>query len=129
MSSASRARVRVRACAPLPAAQFVVPVRTGEESLADVRARILAALRGHHPAAILDNLDPDALVLSVDDFALLDEFGSDVLRDGEVVRYVLNSLTQRYLARAPTQTAAYGRRRRPRRGQSYCPVDARSQCA
>lgn len=88
MSASCRVRVRVRAQAPLPVAQFVVPVQAGTESLAALRTRILDVLRRHFPAPVLDDLHVDDLLLSVEGYQLLDEFGSDVLADGEVVRYV-----------------------------------------
>lgn len=85
----STVRVRVSTQAPLPAAQFVVPVRAGDESLEDVRERILASLRRHYPAPVLDEVEIGGLALYVDGYELLDEFGTELLKDSESVRYVL----------------------------------------
>lgn len=88
MSTAHPVRLRVNVQAPLPTAQFVMPVRAGAESLSTVRTRIVEVLCRHHGVA---SLAPATLMLRMDDYQLLDEFGTEVLQDGDVVTYVPHS--------------------------------------
>ena len=74
--------IRVRVAVEAPAAQFLVPVDAGA-SLAELRERIALVLSRRFGKTV-----DGSMTLSVDDYELMDEFGTDVLRDGEVVRCV-----------------------------------------
>ena len=74
-------RLRVRTIRPLPVAQFVLPVQAGIESLEHVRERISNVISRHYEAELV----PDELMLEVDGFLLLDEFGTEALRDDETI--------------------------------------------
>ncbi|WFD30619.1 hypothetical protein MSPP1_001640 [Malassezia sp. CBS 17886] len=103
--------MRIRVCTeqPLPHAQFLVPVDT-RDSLGDVRARIAAALTRHYAA---DSVAPDDIQLSHDGFLLLDEFGTQVLRDGDaVVIQTVSALPARPAKRARTGETPRGHGRR-----------------
>lgn len=79
----STMRLRIRAQDALPHAQFVLPFDDAS-SLAQLRERIHGVLRRHYTGDQLSFAAED-LVLEVDGFELLDEFGVSCLRDGETV--------------------------------------------
>ena len=74
-------RLRVSTIRPLPVAQFVLPIQEGIESLEHIRRCISNVISRHYEAKVA----PDELMLEVDGFRLLDEFGTEALRDDETI--------------------------------------------
>ena len=74
--------------APLPIAQFVVPVDYDTDSLQTLRDRICDVISRRYPSNLLNEINPEALCLSLDEFELVDEFGTRVLHDGDTITYV-----------------------------------------
>ncbi|PKI84665.1 hypothetical protein MVES_001425 [Malassezia vespertilionis] len=78
-------RIRVRTLQPLPEAQFVVPVRAGVDTLADLRERVSQAVLRNFAAPGEQAVPASALVVCMDEFALLDEFGTGAFRDNDML--------------------------------------------
>lgn len=100
--SVATMRVRVRVVPPLPVAQFVLPVRADIDSLENVRERIHNVMVRHYGAEVA----AEDLVMEVDGFRLLDEFGLEALRDDETVVCVATNECQSCARTAHKATAS-----------------------